>query len=210
MSTDMTNEHPVSSARLKKQHIALGLAMLALLSYAYSIGLDKTGRHTQADIAGIMTAVAKDDASGYEMFLKLDSIQGDSDDAKHRNEVVVDSFAWTETRAAGKTAMNGFTMTMPVSRASAKMFLFGASGTKISRIVLSVRKAGGQDFLKWTLTDVTIVSYQTVGNTHGDGVTDQVTFSFGKIEVEYRQVLPDGTLGPAQNAGWDQRTGKSV
>ncbi len=208
----MSDQKPVSSARFRKQHLAVALALLAVLSYAYSIGLDQSGKTMQARQIGIMTALAADDASGYEIFLKLDAIQGDSDDSKHRNEIVVDSYAWTEVRAVGapKVSMNGFTITMPVSRASAKMFLFGASGTKIARVVLSVRKDNGLDFLKWTLTDGQITSYQTVGNTHGDGVSDQITITFGKIEVEYRQVLPDGTLGPAQNAGWDQRTGKSV
>ena len=198
------------STKIKKHHIALALAVLAALSYVFSMHLDSTQTHAETGVAGIMTALAKDDASGYEMFLKLDAIQGDSDDSKHRNEVSVDSYAWSETRAGTKQGLGGFTVTMPVSRASAKMFLYGASGTHITRIVLSVRKNGSQDFLKWTLTDAQVAAFQTVGNTHGDGVMDQVTFSFGKLEVEYHQLLPDGTLGPASTAGWDLRTGKSA
>ena len=58
---------------------------------------------------------------------------------------------------------------------------------KISRAVLSVRKNGSNDdFLTWILTDAYSVSYQTVGNTHGDGVKDQVTFTAGKVEMEYK------------------------
>jgi type VI protein secretion system component Hcp len=79
------------------------------------------------------------------------------------------------------------------------------------RVVLSVRRAGSdQDFLKWILTDARVASFQTVGNIHGDGVQDAVTFVFSKIEVEYRQTLPDGSLGTTVRAGWDQRTNKAV
>jgi type VI protein secretion system component Hcp len=123
----------------------------------------------------------------------------------------VDSFSWGETRtiSTSRPTMDGFRITMPISTASPKLFLYTAGGTKIPRIVLSVKLRGSQqDFLKWTLTSAQVLSYQTVGNAHGDGVSDQVTFSFSKIDVEYRQPLPDGTLGPIMQGSWDQRTNK--
>ncbi len=194
--------------RIKKQHVALALALVAGLSYAYSLSIDRR-EHMNANVAGIVTALAKDVTGGeYEMFLKFDTIAGDSTDTKHRAEIVVDSFAWNQNRAmtAGRPTMNGFTVTMPYNAASPKMFLYGASGTKLPRVVLSVRQHGaGQDFLKWTLTQAQIVSYQTVGNTHGDGVEDQITLTFAKIEADYHPSLPDGTLGEAVHTGWDQR-----
>jgi type VI protein secretion system component Hcp len=100
---------------------------------------------------------------------------------------------------------------MPVSKATSRLLLYGASGLKISRAVLTVRIAGkDQDFLKWILTDSQIVSYQSVANTHGDGLSDQITLIPGKVEVEYREPLSNGSLGDTVRAGWDMRTGKSV
>lgn len=156
----------------------------------------------------ILTAVAAGDQR-YEMFLKLDTIAGDATDQKHRGEITVDSFAWGETRSSGATrpSMEGFKVTMPANKASPRLFLYTAGGLKIGRAVLSVRTAGaGSDMLQWILTDVQIVSYQTVGNTHGDGVMDQITLVPGKIEVAL--VPSDGSA--TVKAGWDQRTGKSV
>lgn len=158
---------------------------------------------------GMFTAIAATQSGDYEMFLKLDTIAGGSTDQKHRDEIIIDSFAWGETRSQGavRPNMDGLTVTLPVSKASPRLFLYTAGGLKITRGVLSVRRAGSNDdFLKWILTDSNIVSYRTVGNTHGDGLMDQIVIVPGKIEVELKP--SDGTA--LQKAGWDQRTGKSV
>lgn len=200
--------HAPLRQRIRKQHVALALVSVAALSWAYGFSTDQTVR---ADTAGIPMAIAKDDrvSGNLEMFLKVDGIAGNSMDNKHKGEIDIDSYSWNVSRplGAGKPSMQTFTVTMPAGRASAKLFLHTAGSVKMQRVILAARKAGaGQDFLTWTLTDVNLVSFQTVGNTHGDGVQDAVSFSFGKIEVSY--LPPEG--GDAVKAGWDQRTGKSV
>lgn len=201
-----SHAHPILSS--KKQYLAAALAAVALLSYMVAAMSEKQSRHTEASV-GVLTAVAATSDSGYEMFLKLDTIAGDSSDQKHKNEIEIDSFAWGETRGVGATrpTMDGLKITMPATKVSPRLFLYTAGGLKIPRAVLSVRRAGSDvDSLKWILTDAQITSFQTVGNVHGDGVTDQITLSPAKIEVEY---LPEGG-GASVKAGWDQRTGKSV
>lgn len=192
-----------STHTLKKHHVALVLVAFALLSYAYALTRDRVSD------SGMLTAVAAEQAQNYRMFLKLDTIPGESTDAQHRTEIEIDSFAWSVSRgmAAAKPTLDGLTITMPVNKASGKIMLYTAGRLKIARAVLSVRKNGSNDdFLRWILTDSYAVSYQTVGNTHGDGVKDQVTFTAGKVEVEYKPM--DGSA--LVKAGWDQRTGKSV
>lgn len=202
-----SHAHPILSSR--KQYLAAALAAVALLSYMVAAMSEKQSRHSEASI-GILTAVAATSGNAsYEMFLKLDTIAGDSSDQKHKNEIEIDSFAWGETRGVGATrpTMDGLKITMPATKVSPRLFLYTAGGLKIPRAVLSVRRAGSDvDSLKWILTDAQITSFQTVGNVHGDGVTDQITLSPAKIEVEY---LPEGG-GASVKAGWDQRTGKSV
>ncbi len=192
-----------ASLSLRKLHVALLLGVIVLFSGVYTV-LNQNGDSSSP----ILTAVAAGDQR-YEMFLKLDTITGESTDPHHRGEILIDSFAWGETRsiASTKPTMDGFTFTMPVNKASPKIFLYTAGGLKIGRSVLSVRKIGSSaDSLRWILTDAKIVSYQTVGNTHGDGVSDQIVLVPGKIEVEL--VPKDGSA--TVKAGWDQRTGKSV
>lgn len=199
-----------------KRRFAIVLIVAASVSCTYAFLADHTVRAPSRELTGIVTALAKDDLSGsrgYDMFLKVDTVTGDATDAKHRNEISVDSFSWGESRAigAGRPSMDGFVVTMPASSASAKLFLYGAGGTRIPRVVLAVKVRGSQsDFLKWILTDAQVLSFKTVGNVHGDGIMDQVTFSFAKIETEFRQVLPDGSLSSSvSKGGWDQRTNKA-
>ena len=197
-----------------KRRLAFLLAIIAGLSCAYGFLQDSAVESSTSQFSGIVTALAKEDASsrGYDMFLKVDTVTGDATDSKHRNEIGVDSFSWNESRAIGasRPTMDGFVVTMPGSSASPKLFLYGAGGTRIPRVALSVKVRGSnEDFLKWVLTDAQVLSYKTVANTHGDGMMDQITFSFAKIETEMHQVLPDGSLGPAAKAGWDQRTNKA-
>jgi type VI protein secretion system component Hcp len=203
-----------SRSRLRKPFIALALALLAVLAYLLSLSGERISSDKSGSVAGVLTAVAKDDMNNYQMFLKADTVQGESIDEKHKGETEIDSFSWQEQRNSNvsKPTMGGFQVTMRASKASPQLFLYGAGGTRIPRVVLAVRKAGvnQQDFLKWTLTDAYIASFKTVGNTHGDGIQEEVIFGFSKVEVEYRQQMPDGTLSTPIRQGWDQRNNKST
>lgn len=149
------------------------------------------------------------------MFLKVDGIEGDSNDARHKGEIDVDSFSFGASSAgssaggagggAGKVSMNGFTFTARVNKASPKLFVACASGERIKTAVLTVLKAGVQerDFLKVTLSDVTISGYHEGVVEAADVPIDQVTMRFSKIQVTYSGQRPDGSRDTPVTAGWD-------
>jgi type VI secretion system secreted protein Hcp len=157
-----------------------------------------------------------------EMFLKIDGIQGESSDASHKDEINILSFVWGESQpaaasstgtGAARVIMQDFHFVMRVNKASPKLFLACASGTHIRNAILTVRRpgAGAAEFLKWTLTDVTVASYQTAADVPpGDPPTDQVNLRFAKIEVEYRPVKPDGSLDAPVKAGFDVTANRPV
>lgn len=158
-----------------------------------------------------------------DYFLKIDGIEGESHDAKHKNEIHVDSFSWSEKQSgthqmgggggAGKVAMGDFHFTMKVNKASPKLMLACANGDHIKEAVLVCRKAGhtAQEFYKITLSEILVSSYQTMGSGHGDLVPhDQITLNYAKIEFEYKEQKHDGTLGPAVKAGWNAKENKPV
>ena len=163
-----------------------------------------------------------------DMFLKIDGIDGESTDDKHKDEIAILSYAWGETQlapiggaggaggaggGAGKIAMQDLYFSMPVNKASPKLFLACAKGEHLRSAVLTVRHAGASptEFLKWRFTDVLISSYQTASDL-ATGVlpTDRASLKFGKIEVEYSPVKPDGTPGTPVKAGWDINANKPV
>jgi type VI secretion system secreted protein Hcp len=102
---------------------------------------------------------------------------------------------------------------MRVNKASPKLFLACANGAHIKNAILTLRRSGGTtvEFLKWTLSDVTVASYQTAaGVPPGEMPTDQVSLRFTKIETEYTPVKPDGSPGGTIKEGWDLRTNRSA
>ena len=158
-----------------------------------------------------------------DYFLKIDGIQGESADAKHKGEIDVESWSWGVTQSgasspgggggAGKATAQDFHFVARTSKASPKLFLACASGQHHKSAILTARTAGKsqQDFLKWTMTDVLVSSFQTGGSEAGQVVPiDQVSLNFSKIEVEYRTQNPDGSPGAAIKEGWDFKANKKI
>lgn len=158
-----------------------------------------------------------------DYFLKLDGIEGESFDAKHKGEIDLESWSWGASQSgtfaagggggAGKVHMQDFHFVMKVNKASPRLMLACASGDHIKKAILTCRKAGKeqQEFMKVTFTDLLVSSYQTGGSGQGDVVpTDQISLNFAKIEVEYKQQNADGSLGGAVQAGWNVKENKKV
>jgi type VI secretion system secreted protein Hcp len=126
-----------------------------------------------------------------DYFLKLDGIDGSSEDREHKDEIEVLSFSWGESivgdiggggGGGGKVQMQDFHFTANFSKASPALFLTCATGKHIKQGVLTGRsdRLGGA-FYKVTLTDVLISSYQNGGQN--DALpTDQFSLNFAKIE----------------------------
>jgi type VI secretion system secreted protein Hcp len=159
----------------------------------------------------------------FDAFLKITGIEGESSDAKHKGEIQLESFSWSATQTgtaptggglgAGKVSMQDLHVTKQVDKASPKLMLACADGEHLKQAVLTCRKAGKdqQEFLKITLTDVLVSSYQMGGTPSGSTVPmEQVSFNYSKIEKEYKEQKPDGTLGGTVKAGWDVKANKKI
>jgi type VI secretion system secreted protein Hcp len=142
-----------------------------------------------------------------DYFLKIDGIQGESMADKHKDEIDVESFSWGATQSgtfataggggAGKVSMQDFHFTMPHSKASPALMLACAQGDHLKNAILTCRKAGKdqQEFLKVTMSDVLVSSYQTGGSAGGNVIpTDQISLNFAKIEHEYKAQDATGKL----------------
>ena len=157
-----------------------------------------------------------------DYFIKFDGIKGESADAKHKDEIDVESWTWGETHpggappgggvGAGKVSMQDFHFVMRLNRASPGLMKACATGQHIKMATLSGRKAGKeqQDYLTFKFHDVLVSSVQTGGSESADVVpTDQVSFNFAKLEVDYKQQNPDGSLGSAVQFRYDLKANKT-
>jgi type VI secretion system secreted protein Hcp len=157
-----------------------------------------------------------------DYFLKIDGIEGESQDSKHKGEIDVLSWSWGESQSgthsgqggggAGKVSMQDFHFVMTVNKSSPKLMLACANGEHIKQATLTCRKAGKeqQEYLKITFTDLLVSSYQ-IGGSQGDVIpTDQVSLNYSTIKFEYKEQKPDGTLGGAINAGYDLKKNAKI
>ena len=155
-----------------------------------------------------------------DMFLKLDGIKGESKDAKHKDEIHIESFSWgmSQTGAhgagggeAGKVSVHDISVTKFVEKSSPGLMLHCASGKHIKEGLITVRKAGDKpvEYLKIKLTDILISGVQLAG--HGsDLLTENVTLNFSKFQVDYCEQKPDGTADSPVTMGWDVKANQKV
>ena len=158
-----------------------------------------------------------------DYFLKIEGIDGESLDSKHKGEIDVTSFSWGVSQTgsagggggagAGRAQFTGFHFTSSTSKASPKLMLACATGEHIKKAELFCRKAGGDgragaEFIKLTFEDVLVSSYNQSGS--GDVPADSVSLNFARIMFEVHPLNPDGSLGAPVRAGWDLRTNRAI
>ncbi len=156
-----------------------------------------------------------------DYFIKFDGIKGESADAKHKDEIDVESWTWGETHAgalapgggggAGKVSMQDFQFVMSLNRASPTLMKACATGQHIKTATLAGRKAGKgqQEYLTFKFHDVLISSFQTSGSEELPVPTDSVSFNFAKLEVEYKPQKADGSLGAPVAFRYDLKANKT-
>jgi type VI secretion system secreted protein Hcp len=158
-----------------------------------------------------------------DYFLKVDGVDGESTDDKHKGEIELESWSVGAANAGsfssgggggtGKVAMQDFHFVKKTDKASAKLFTSCATGEHIKTATLVCRKAGGdqQEFLTVILSPVLVSSYQTGGSAGSDVIPmEQISLNFGKIEYKYKAQDAKGALGGEVVGGWDQTTNKKV
>lgn len=89
----------------------------------------------------------------YDIFLKIDGIDGESMDDKHKNEIEVLSWRWNIHQestmhagsglGSGKVSVTNLDFDHYIDRASPNLFKYCASGKHIPQAILVMRKAGG-------------------------------------------------------------------
>lgn len=151
--------------------------------------------------------------------LKIDGIDGESEDKGHEKQIDLTNFAWGVVNrgstgqggggGAGKSTANDFGFTKRVDSASPKLMQAAATGTPIKKVVLSVAKASGKggqvDYLIITFENCFVSGY----TLHGEGdasVGDSFTLNVGKVNYEYKPQKADGSLGGVIPANYDWTT----
>ena len=121
------------------------------------------------------------------------SIKGESRDPQHQNWIEVESFQLQEVNRQAASYSGGqykpqfsdVTVKRVVDKVSPALFKAYSSGKHYGKVAIEMRKAGGgpQDYLKITLEDVFLASYQVSGG--GAQATETIKLKFIRSKMEY-------------------------
>jgi type VI secretion system secreted protein Hcp len=126
-----------------------------------------------------------------DVFLKIDGITGESQDAEHPGEIQVTNWAWKMSQqssmmsgsggGAAKATVEDLVFFHEVDRASPNLMAYCLTGKHVRKAVLTMRKAGGVplDFFRITMSDVIVTGVEMSASF------EQVRLSFASVQQEY-------------------------
>jgi len=156
-----------------------------------------------------------------DMFLKVEGVDGESEDHKNKGWIEILSWSWGEAQVGsagkgggsgvGKVDMQDFSFSKYMDKATPKLMLFCANGKHIPTVDFLARKAGGdqENYMKMKLSDVLVSSFST-SNSAGSGSlpVESISLNFSKIELEYFQQDAKGKTASAGKVNWSVKENK--
>jgi type VI secretion system secreted protein Hcp len=157
-----------------------------------------------------------------DIFLKITGIDGESQDASHKNEIEVLSWGWGVSQKSsmhsgsgggtGKATVRDLVFEHLADRASPNLMKYCLTGKPIAEARLTVRKAGGKplEYLKITMTEVIVSAVHPVGNSSEERIHEGVSLSFAKVTHEYVVQNPQGGSAGTVTASFDIKGNREV
>jgi type VI secretion system secreted protein Hcp len=159
-----------------------------------------------------------------DFYLKIDGIQGEATDEKHKNEIEIESWHMSATNlgssgknsgaGTGKADFSDFTVSKFTDKSTPKLLNAVGSGLHIPKIVLVCRKAGGKggqvEHLTVEMDGVFVSGYAVSASDEHSVPRESVVFNYTKVTYSYAPQKADGSLEGKIVAGYDRALNKSV
>lgn len=144
-------------------------------------------------------------AAAVDYFLKLEGINGESTNDKHKNEIDVESWqlgiaaatATASNKATGRTVCDGIALNKRVDAASVKLLEALFTGKPIGKGKLSVVTTGKdqQEFYTIDLGNITVGQINETGLGEASQLGESVLLLPAVYKFTYKQQKADGSLG---------------
>jgi type VI secretion system secreted protein Hcp len=159
-----------------------------------------------------------------DYFLKIDGIDGESQQSGHTKELEMDGWSFGETQsgvsstatgsASGKVTLNEFRFAKRLDSASPKLQQANLNGKHIKWARFTARRAGSEggvpvDYLFVDFGDLVISSYDVTGTGADGWPQETIAFSYGAIVMTYKQIVNGVAQGPIQG-GYDAESNKKI
>lgn len=177
-----------------------------------------SGAGTDTSGGGTSTGGGPFDASqtggpSADIFLSIPGIPGDSDDAQHKNQISIESFAFLakrpSTRAVGAVRFSGLRLDKVYDVSSPRLLSAATSGRHIKSATVTFSTGSdpsGTDVLTYRLSDVTVSSYEQ-GGANPDtkplgSLEEEIGLSPARVQVTEKTFAANGSPGPAVTSSW--------
>ncbi|MDR0780988.1 MAG: type VI secretion system tube protein Hcp [Pseudomonadales bacterium] len=155
-----------------------------------------------------------------DIFIKLDGIDGESTDDKHKEWIEVLSCSIGASQSGSGTVSSAgnlntaradwsdFSFTHYLDLASPKLFEHCATGKTIRKVELHMNRAAGNKevYQTFILSDVVVRSISQSGDQSADVPHESVALAFAKIEMTYKKYDTAGKNTGTMPFAYDLRT----
>ncbi len=168
--------------------------------------------------AGAVAPVAAPAADDVFLRITNPNILGESQDTKHKDEIVLLSYSQSFTNpvtaggaggggSAGRVNCGAVKVTKILDKASPFLIAGVATGRHYQKAVITFRRAGGNpvEYYTVTLTDVLLDSITQTDASPTDATTilEQVSLTAAKFKFQYTPVDAKGAPGTPVTFSWD-------
>jgi type VI secretion system secreted protein Hcp len=148
-----------------------------------------------------------------DIFLAVDGIPGDSDDAQHKNQIAIESFAFLakrpSTRTVGAVRFSGLRLDKVYDVSSPRLLSAATSGRHLKSAIVTFSTGSdpsGTNVLTYKLTDVTVSSYEQ-GGANPDtkplgSLEEEIGLSPARVQVTEKTFGGSGSAGPPVTSSW--------
>lgn len=171
--------------------------------------------------AAATAALAVPAPASADIFLWLDGLQGESQDAKFKSQIEILSYTQSFRNdgaghsggggGQGKVQCGAVTVLKNIDRSSPELIHHVTAGTRFREGVLSFRNVQSRDtgvYYIVKLSEVFVVSIDQTDNPDPGKIVEKVVLSAAKYRFEYRPQKADGSFGASVTFGFDCEANK--
>ena len=148
-----------------------------------------------------------------DIFLAVDGIAGDSNDAQHKNQISIESFAFLakrpSTRTTGAVRFSGLRLDKVYDVSSPRLLSAATSGRHLKSATLTFSTGSdtaSTNVLTYKLSDVAVSSYEQGGanpDTKALGsLEEEIGLSPARVQVTEKTFNSTGNPGPVVTSSW--------
>lgn len=170
-------------------------------------------------LAGALAAAAAAPvaADAQQIFLRLDGIQGDSQDDKHKGEIEILSYTQSFSNTArlargtssgpGRVTCGAVTVLKTIDRSSPHLIRLVTTGAHVPQGLITFQQAAGKystEYYRIAMTDIVVTAVDQSDQPDPATIVEKVSILADQLTFEYR----DSTSGTTTKFGWDCVTNK--